>query len=114
MLYSFFYHETLRTRIDLSRKTILKVYSYTFETPCNHRGCQCSKSYIQKMCESPQNPTQSRSHEHNNKGQIFENKSNPISKKSPKRKNRSEVKEKGCHWTCGTKMFSKSEKVIKE
>ena len=79
------------------------------------KSCQCSKSTARKLCEySRENvKTKFTNTHHNSRKANNENK--PSLQKMKKSDNSKQIevvdKEKGCHWTCGTKMFSKSEKV---
>ena len=81
------------------------------------KSCLCSKSTARKMCEYPRENVKTKftNTHHNSRKAIDESKPSLQKMKNSDNSRQIEVadKEKGCHWTCGTKMFSKSEKVRK-
>ena len=84
------------------------------EKATNFRACPCSKSTFRKMVEHPDDNMRTR-FTNTPKHQILDHKSNPSWKKMKNADKDKQInyvdKQKGSHWTCGTKMFSKSEKV---
>ena len=79
---------------------------------CISRHCSKSKkSKFKKLCEHPTNHIRDY-FKLNNKNHIQDNKSHSSEVKSRNSNGNNEDKTTECTWTCGTKMFSKSEKVI--
>ena len=91
------------------------------------RSCHCSKPSFKNLCENPEEQTRDKTtlttlcetpireyFKYTNKNQIIDNKSDPSHGQNHNAKSKSGDKETEtkCSWTCGTKMFSKSEKVI--
>lgn len=80
------------------------------------KTCLCSKSSFIKLCENPKENTSQDFKQCHKKGdrnnEMLNNKSNlSTGQQTQNRIKHDEEKDNGCHWTCGTKMFSKSEKV---
>ena len=92
-------------------------YSMGKENTTKSNSCPCSKSTFKKLCENPKENTVTRFTNTHHKNKILDNKNNPSwpkMKTDDKDKQINAVdKKQGCRWTCGTKMFSKSEKVRK-
>ena len=80
------------------------VSNYTMP-PCG----KCSKSTSPDVCEKTKFSA-IKGIKNGNKTQNIKCNSSPKNTKLDEHQN--DKKSSGCHWTCGTKMFSKSEKVI--
>ena len=93
---------------------MLKTNGYEMTTtgvsnpPMPHCG-KCSKSTSPDLCEKTKFSA-IKGIENGNKTQNM--KCNSSAKNAKLDEHQNDKKSNGCHWTCGTKMFSKSEKVI--
>ena len=117
-----------KTNISETRNPIFTLQNESSTSFASHNGydtnkqqvaksCQCSKSTARKLCEYPRENLKTKftnTHDNSRKA-IDESKPSLQKMKNSDNSRQIEVadKEKGCHWTCGTKMFSKSEKVLK-
>lgn len=88
---------------------------YHNEKQKDAKSCQCGKSTFRKFNEHPRENRKTQCANTNHNSQVLNHKTNPSLQKiaNADKSKPTEVsdKQKGCHWTCGTKMFSKSEKV---